>query len=85
MDLLKKLGIIVLVFASFLLIRTLVKPPEVKTVQTADDLKAYLCESNLWDHWFTASEYSKHGSKSIFLKFYRSKNSVLGFINKYHL
>ena len=56
-DLLKKLGIIVSIFAAFLLIRTLVAPPLVNTVRTTDDLKAYLCESNWWDHFFAASEY----------------------------
>lgn len=52
-DLLKKLGIIVLVFFSFLAVRTLVSLPQVSTVRTADDLKAYLCETNWWDHWFS--------------------------------
>lgn len=56
MDLIKKLGIIVLMFASFLFVRTIVAPPSVSTVRTADDLKAYLCEMNSWDHWFSISE-----------------------------
>lgn len=57
MDLMKKLGIIVLVFSTFLFIRTLVAPPLVKTVKTADDLKAYLCETTWWDHWFSISKF----------------------------
>ena len=28
--------------------------------RTADDLKAFLCESNWWDHSFTISEYHHH-------------------------
>ncbi|XP_065207310.1 probable G-protein coupled receptor CG31760 [Planococcus citri] len=55
-DLMKKLGIIVLVFSTFLCIRTLVAPPLVLTVRTADDLKAYLCETSWWDHWFSIME-----------------------------
>ncbi|KAK7600849.1 hypothetical protein V9T40_008290 [Parthenolecanium corni] len=55
-DLLKKLGIIVLVFSTFLTIRTLVAPPNIKVGITADNLKAYLCETNWWDRWFSFME-----------------------------
>lgn len=52
-NLLKRLGIIVAVFTSFLVIRTLVAPPVVIVGRTADDLKAYLCRTDWWDHSFT--------------------------------
>ncbi|XKL66791.1 hypothetical protein PGB90_010211 [Kerria lacca] len=56
MVLMKNLGVIVLVFSTFLTIRTLVAPPLVKTVKTTDDLKASLCETTWWDHWFSIME-----------------------------
>ncbi|KAL0279151.1 UNVERIFIED_CONTAM: hypothetical protein PYX00_000765 [Menopon gallinae] len=55
-DLLKRLGMIVGVFCVFLIIRTLVAPPVVITGRTADDLKAYLCRTDWWDHSFTSLE-----------------------------
>lgn len=57
MVLMKNLGVIVLVFSTFLTIRTLVAPPLVKTVKTTDDLKASLCETTWWDHWFSISKH----------------------------
>ncbi|XP_065570899.1 metabotropic glycine receptor-like isoform X2 [Artemia franciscana] len=56
MDLIKRLGIIVAIFATFLSIRTLVEPPVVIVARTADDLKAYLCSTDWWDHAFTVME-----------------------------
>ena len=72
MDLIKRLGAIVGMFVLFLIVRTLVSPPKgeecvvgeeiiivdisVIIGRTADDLKAFLCESNWWDHSFTISE-----------------------------
>ena len=53
MNLLKRLGIIVTIFSVFLGIRTLVAPPVVIVARTADDLKAYLCRTDWWDHSFT--------------------------------
>lgn len=53
MNLLKRLGIIVAIFTVFLAIRTLVAPPVVIVGRTADDLKAYLCRTDWWDHSFT--------------------------------
>ncbi|XP_046999597.1 probable G-protein coupled receptor CG31760 [Schistocerca americana] len=55
-DLLKRLGVIVAVFSVFLVIRTLVAPPHVIVGRTADDLKAYLCRTDWWDHSFTTME-----------------------------
>lgn len=55
-NLLKRLGIIVAIFAVFLVIRTLVAPPVVIVGRTADDLKAYLCRTDWWDHCFTTLE-----------------------------
>lgn len=56
LDLIKRLGIIVSIFAVFLTIRTIVGPPHVIVAKTADDLKAYICETDWWDHVFTASK-----------------------------
>ena len=53
LDLLKRLGVIVVIFTVFLIIRTLVAPPLVIVGRTADDLKAYLCRTDWWDHSFT--------------------------------
>ena len=50
-------------FFTFLLARASKKPPILITMvlviigRTADDLKAFLCESNWWDHSFTISEF----------------------------
>ncbi|XP_063981143.1 metabotropic glycine receptor-like [Diachasmimorpha longicaudata] len=56
MNLLKRLGIIVTIFTVFLGIRTVVAPPVVIVGRTADDLKAYLCQTDWWDHSFTTLE-----------------------------
>ncbi|XP_034942710.1 probable G-protein coupled receptor 158 [Chelonus insularis] len=56
MNLLKRLGIIVTIFSVFLGIRTIVAPPVVIVGRTADDLKAYLCRTDWWDHSFTTLE-----------------------------
>ncbi|XP_071513785.1 uncharacterized protein [Panulirus ornatus] len=56
LDLMKRLGVIVGVFAAFLAIRTVVAPPQVIVSMTADDLKAFLCSTDWWDHAFTAME-----------------------------
>lgn len=53
MNLLKRLGIILAIFTVFLIIRTLVAPPIVIVGRTADDLKAYLCRTDWWDHSFS--------------------------------
>lgn len=58
-SLLKRLGVIVMIFSVFLSIRTLVAPPVVIVARTADDLKAYLCRTDWWDHSFTTREYFK--------------------------
>ncbi|XP_060829665.1 metabotropic glycine receptor-like [Bombus pascuorum] len=55
-SLLKRLGVIVMTFSVFLSIRTLVAPPVVIVARTADDLKAYLCRTDWWDHSFTILE-----------------------------
>ncbi|XP_021938254.1 uncharacterized protein LOC110838906 [Zootermopsis nevadensis] len=56
LDLLKRLGVIVTIFSVFLVIRTLVAPPLVIVGRTADDLKAFLCRTDWWDHSFTTLE-----------------------------
>ncbi|XP_056645240.1 probable G-protein coupled receptor 158 [Diorhabda sublineata] len=55
-NLLKRLGVILTIFAAFLIIRTLVAPPVVIVGRTADDLKAYLCRTDWWDHLFSTLE-----------------------------
>ncbi|CAB3374541.1 Hypothetical predicted protein [Cloeon dipterum] len=56
MDLLKRLGFIVGAFAALLLMRTLVAPPPVVVAKSADDLKAFLCRTDWWDHSFSLME-----------------------------
>ena len=56
LDLLKRLGVIVAIFSVFLVIRTLVAPPHVIVGRTAEDLKAFLCRTDWWDHSFTIRE-----------------------------
>uniref|UniRef100_A0A8D8QJJ3 Probable G-protein coupled receptor CG31760 n=1 Tax=Cacopsylla melanoneura TaxID=428564 RepID=A0A8D8QJJ3_9HEMI len=56
LDLLKRLGMILTIFAMALLIRTLVAPPKVIVGRTADNLKAYLCQTDWWDHFFSIME-----------------------------
>ncbi|CAL8101547.1 unnamed protein product [Orchesella dallaii] len=53
LDLMKRLGIIVAMFTALLVIRTLVAPPAAIVSLTADDLKAWLCKTDWWDHSFT--------------------------------
>lgn len=55
--LLKRLGIICLCVGIGLLVRTIVAPPVVIVGRTADDLKAFLCKADWWDHTFTSSKY----------------------------
>lgn len=55
--LLKRLGIICLCVGIGLLVRTIVAPPVVIVGRTADDLKAYLCKADWWDHTFTTSKF----------------------------
>lgn len=43
---------------AFLLIRTIVAPPVVIVGRTTDDLKAFLCKTDWWDHTFTSSTYT---------------------------
>ncbi|CAB4061682.1 GPR158 [Lepeophtheirus salmonis] len=56
-DLIKRLGVIVGVFVLCLFVRTLVSPPVVIVGRTADNLKAFLCQSDWWDHSFTILEF----------------------------
>ncbi|XP_060537429.1 metabotropic glycine receptor-like [Cylas formicarius] len=55
-NLLKRLGVILAVFAAFLTIRTIVAPPIVIVGRTSDDLKAFLCRTDWWDHLFSILE-----------------------------
>ncbi|XP_047984703.1 probable G-protein coupled receptor 158 [Leguminivora glycinivorella] len=56
MYLLRRIGIIVGVACVLLAIRTLVAPPAVIVGRTKEDLKAYLCNTDWWDHSFTTLE-----------------------------
>ncbi|XP_041975014.1 probable G-protein coupled receptor 158 [Aricia agestis] len=56
MYLLRRIGVIVGVACVLLAIRTLVAPPTVIVGRTKDDLKAYLCNTDWWDHSFTTLE-----------------------------
>jgi hypothetical protein len=53
-SLIKKLGFLCGFVSVFLLIRTLVSPPDVIVGRTADNLKAFLCKTDWWDHTFTS-------------------------------
>ncbi|KAH1022916.1 hypothetical protein HUJ04_012229 [Dendroctonus ponderosae] len=55
-NLLKRLGIILAFFTALLTIRTLVAPPIVIVGRTEDDLKAYLCRTDLWDNFFSVGK-----------------------------
>lgn len=69
-SLLKRLGVIVMIFSVFLSIRTLVAPPVVIVARTADDLKAYLCRTDWWDHSFTTREYFKRSIQLFETRFF---------------
>ncbi|CAG9582033.1 unnamed protein product [Danaus chrysippus] len=56
MYLLRRIGVIVGAACVLLSIRTLVAPPAVIVGRTKDDLKAYLCDTDWWDHSFTTLE-----------------------------
>ncbi|XP_060805002.1 metabotropic glycine receptor [Amyelois transitella] len=56
MYLLRRIGVIVGVACVLLSIRTLVAPPAVIVGRTKEDLKAYLCNTDWWDHSFTTLE-----------------------------
>ncbi|GFS15643.1 G-protein coupled receptor [Elysia marginata] len=49
-DLIKRLLVIVLVFAAFLTARTIAGMPKVVEGKDVSDLKAYLCHADWWDH-----------------------------------
>lgn len=55
-SLIKKLGFLCGFVSVALLIRTLVSPPDVVVGRTADNLKAFLCKTDWWDHSFTSSK-----------------------------
>ncbi|XP_058461059.1 uncharacterized protein LOC131436379 [Malaya genurostris] len=54
--LLKRLGVLCGFVGIALLVRTLVAPPVVIVGRTADNLKAFLCKTDWWDHTFTSME-----------------------------
>ncbi|XP_034237519.1 probable G-protein coupled receptor 158 [Thrips palmi] len=56
LDLVKRVGAILGAFGVLLAVRTLVDPPPVIVGRTADDLKAFLCRTDWWDHCFTTLE-----------------------------
>ncbi|KAL7034964.1 hypothetical protein ACKWTF_008200 [Chironomus riparius] len=55
-SLIKKLSLLCGFVSVALLIRTLVSPPDVIVGRTADNLKAFLCKTDWWDHTFTSME-----------------------------
>lgn len=61
-SLIKKLGLLCGFVSVALLIRTLVSPPDVIVGRTADNLKAFLCKTDWWDHTFTSRK-CKHADK----------------------
>ena len=56
-SLIKKLSLLCGFVSVALLIRTLVSPPDVIVGRTADNLKAFLCKTDWWDHTFTSSKF----------------------------
>lgn len=56
-SLIKKLGLLCGFVSVALLIRTLVSPPDVIVGRTADNLKAFLCKTDWWDHTFTSRKW----------------------------
>ncbi|KAE8746256.1 hypothetical protein FOCC_FOCC006928, partial [Frankliniella occidentalis] len=52
-ELLQRVGAVAGLFGVLLAVRTLVDPPPVIVGRTADDLKAFLCRTDWWDHCFT--------------------------------
>lgn len=58
-SLIKKLGLLCGFVSVALLIRTLVSPPDVIVGRTADNLKAFLCKTDWWDHTFTSSKWCR--------------------------
>ncbi|XP_061500335.1 uncharacterized protein LOC1276821 [Anopheles gambiae] len=54
--LLKRIGVLCGFVGIALLVRTLVAPPVVIVGRTADNLKAFLCKTDWWDHTFTSLE-----------------------------
>ncbi|KAI4494446.1 hypothetical protein M0802_008938 [Mischocyttarus mexicanus] len=73
----------------FLSIRTLVAPPVVIVARTADDLKAYLCRTDWWDHSFTTPRMRQiilQEKYYLILKydyFHREKNIIEKYIMAY--
>lgn len=59
-SLIKKLGLLCCFVGVALLVRTLVAPPIVIVGRTADNLKAFLCKTDWWDHTFTSSKIHFH-------------------------
>lgn len=57
-SLIKKLGLLCGFVSVALLIRTLVSPPDVIVGRTADNLKAFLCKTDWWDHTFTSRKWT---------------------------
>ncbi|XP_063697813.1 uncharacterized protein LOC134828756 [Culicoides brevitarsis] len=55
-SLLKRLALLCCFVGVALLVRTLVAPPIVIVGRTADNLKAFLCKTDFWDHTFTSME-----------------------------
>jgi hypothetical protein len=81
LDLLKRLGFIVGAFAALLLMRTLVAPPPVVVAKSADDLKAFLCRTDWWDHCFSLSKYTFCKSLNFYLSIQTWKTN---FTQTYH-
>uniref|UniRef100_A0A8D8G5J7 (northern house mosquito) hypothetical protein n=1 Tax=Culex pipiens TaxID=7175 RepID=A0A8D8G5J7_CULPI len=70
--LLKRLGLLCGFVGIALLVRTLVAPPVVIVGRTADNLKAFLCKTDWWDHTFTSSCSCSHQLIQIYCTSYFS-------------
>lgn len=68
-SLIKKLGLLCGFVSVALLIRTLVSPPDVIVGRTADNLKAFLCKTDWWDHTFTSRKWKSLKIESISMLF----------------
>ncbi|CAM1308461.1 Uncharacterised protein g4862 [Pycnogonum litorale] len=56
LDLIKRLGLIVFFVIVFLSVRTTVATPHVVSEMSYNDLKAFMCSTDWWDHAFTGLE-----------------------------
>lgn len=80
-SLIKKLGLLCGFVSVALLIRTLVSPPDVIVGRTADNLKAFLCKTDWWDHTFTSRKYQRRQDAiNVLLNFFYSSTVEVLFL-----